>query len=476
MTPALARINDKIKRFLGGDAFMLTVAAVVLIFWATQQLIAGLVILVLLASVAFLYSNTAAVIPLILYAPCVVSIGEMPSNVGYLFLIAIPMVAAIIFHLVRYKGNGIKKSLDIKGNLLPLVLLAFAMLISGSFSPAKQDKLTGLVLTAYLGLLPIIIYLIVRAGYDMKAADIRRYTAKAMMIWGLLITAEATILYLKDIVAGVNIIDNSYVPRLGWGVSNLFCTAILTCIPFNFYFLNKHYRWALPMIALTAAEFAVVALSHSRGALIFTVLTVALSLIVSLFRYRRNKIIWLCFSLCALALVFAVSRYGGAIKHLLSQTFEDKLSASSRDFLYLEALDRFRENPLFGAGMGYLGYRGTNSIIYLFHSTLFQTIGMLGAVGIIVTIYVYVMRYFTVLRKKDSFNLFLFIGLVGFEGYSMIDTGTFNSIPFLVMLAVLMAATELSNRQLDTRLLIEKQNYNDRLTQVGAGADNEKEE
>ena len=126
--------------------------------------------------------------------------------------------------------------------------------------------------------------------------------------------------------------------------------------------------------------------------------------------------------------------------------------------------------------MGYLGYRGTNSIIYLFHSTLFQTIGMLGAVGIVVMIYVYVMRYFTVLRKKDSFNLFLFIGLVGFEGYSMIDTGTFNSIPFLVMLAVLMAATELSNRQLDTRLLIEKQNYNDRLTQVGAGADNEKEE
>ena len=86
MTPALARINDKIKRFLGGDAFMLTVAAVVLIFWATQQLIAGLVILVLLASVAFLYSNTAAIIPLILYSPCVVSIGEMPSNVGYLFL------------------------------------------------------------------------------------------------------------------------------------------------------------------------------------------------------------------------------------------------------------------------------------------------------------------------------------------------------------------------------------------------------
>ena len=163
MTPALARINDKIKRFLGGDAFMLTVATVVLIFWATQQLIAGLVILVLLASVAFLYSNTAAIIPLILYAPCVVSIGEMPSNVGYLFLIAIPMVAAIIFHFVRYKGNRIKKSLDIKGNLLPLVLLAFAMLISGSFSPAKQDKLTGLVLTAYLGLLPIIIYLIVRA-------------------------------------------------------------------------------------------------------------------------------------------------------------------------------------------------------------------------------------------------------------------------------------------------------------------------
>ena len=282
------------------------------------------------------------------------------------------------------------------------------------------------------------------------------------------------------------------VPIIGWGVytqglidtelqnaaiTNTNGFEIFTqCIPFNFYFLNKHYRWALPMIALTAAEFTVVALSHSRGALIFTVLTVALSLIVSLFRYRRNKIIWLCFSLCALALVFAVSRYGGAIKHLLSQTFEDKLGASSRDFLYLEALDRFRENPLFGAGMGYLGYRGTNSIIYLFHSTLFQTIGMLGAVGIVVMIYVYVMRYFTVLRKKDSFNLFLFIGLVGFEGYSMIDTGTFNSIPFLVMLAVLMAATELSNRQLDTGLLIEKQNYNDRLTQVGAGADNEKEE
>ncbi|MDE6551093.1 MAG: O-antigen ligase family protein [Clostridia bacterium] len=475
MTPTLARINDGIKRYLSGDAFMLTVAAVVLIFWATQQLIAGLIVLVLLASLAFLYSNTAAIIPLILFGPCVVSIGELPSNVGYLFLMLIPLVAAILFHIIKYKGKGIKKVFNIKGNVLPLILFAFAIIVSGAFSPARQNKVTGLILTAYLGILPLIIYLIVRAGYDMRLGDIRRYTAKAMMVWGLLITLEATILYLTDVAAGVNIISNDYVPRLGWGVSNLYCTAILTCIPFNFYFLNKHYRWALPMIALTVAECAVVALSHSRGALIFTGLTVMLSLIASLFRYRRNKIIWLCFSLCALAVIFAISRYGDAIKHLLAQTFEDKLGASSRDFLYLEALDRFRENPLFGAGAGYIGYRGTNSIVYLFHSTLFQTVGMMGVVGIVAMVYLYVMRYYTVLRKKDSFNLFLCMGLIGFEGYSMIDTGTFNAIPFLVMLAVLMAATELSNEQLDNRLLIEKQNYNDRLSQVVAGADNEEE-
>ncbi|MDE5618435.1 MAG: O-antigen ligase family protein, partial [Clostridia bacterium] len=401
---------------------------------------------------------------IILFGPCVVSKNEIPSQMAYLTVLLVPLAAAAIYHILKYRRGGQSNGFGKRSNLAPLIALTFAFLLGGLFSPAPQRKLIGLALTLYLGVLPLAIYLVVKSGYDNKAKDVRRYVAKVMVAWGVLVTVQACIRYLTDLVNGVDLMQNLYVPDLGWGVSNLFCTVLTVCIPFNFYFLNKHFKWIAPMLALTAVQFIIIVFSHSRGALLFAALNIFLSVAVSLYRYRKFKIVWLFFSVCALAAVLIASRYSDTIFALLGKTFEDKLDSNGRDLLYLEALDKFMENPMFGAGLGYIGYKNMRSLIYLFHSTVFQTIGSLGLAGVCAMIFVYIMRYYTVLRKRDAFNVTMFVALIGFEGYSVIDTGTYNAIPFLVMLAIFMAAAELSNAQLDNAELLRRQFVNDRLS------------
>ena len=127
------------------------------------------------------------------------------------------------------------------------------------------------------------------------------------------------------------------------------------------------------------------------------------------------------------------------------------MQTSGRDYLYIEAMDKFLQNPLFGAGMGYLGYNSKLQMasgVYPFHSTVFQTLGSMGLAGTAAMIWLYISRYYTVLSARKAWHIFFFVGMLGVEGYAIIDTATFEGLPFMTTIYMVLAVMELE-RQLD---------------------------
>lgn len=58
---------------------------------------------------------------------------------------------------------------------------------------------------------------------------------------------------------------------------------------------------------------------------------------------------------------------------------------SGRDMLYEEGVELFKQHPIFGVGIGYIGTGPcpiTTMQIYLYHSTAIQIIASTGAIGL----------------------------------------------------------------------------------------------
>ena len=128
--------------------------------------------------------------------------------------------------------------------------------------------------------------------------------------------------------------------------------------------------------------------------------------------------------------------------------FESGFESNSRILLYKDALRQFAKHPLFGVGTGYDGPDYMNHVeeivFYWFHSTFFQIIGSMGLIGIFAYGFSYFMRAKIILKtiKKDTFTLFVFLSLLGFELYSLIDTGTFVPLPTMMIVFILFATLE----------------------------------
>ena len=86
--------------------------------------------------------------------------------------------------------------------------------------------------------------------------------------------------------------------------------------------------------------------------------------------------------------------------------------------------------------------------IYPFHSTVFQTLGSMGLLGVAAMIWLYISRYYTVLSVRRAWHIFFFVGMLGVEGYAIIDMATFEGLPFMTTIYMFIAVMELE-RQTD---------------------------
>lgn len=441
-------LTQKLKKFIDNYLYsewhIIVVAMLSVVGWATGTTIQMITVLAILLSVIMVYSrDMTPTLPILVMVSCTVSMTKIPSNVVTLAIfIVIPLVLAIVLRLIRFRKDPFKISLY----GIAVGISVVAMLLGGLF--AKEDvnlgNKYGMLVT--IGIAPFIVYMAVTQCLDSKV-DLRTYFAKIMVWFGMVVLIEIIIFYARL----ENLEDNVDLRQLGWMNSNSGASALLLSVPFCFYLAvkNEHYSWFY--ISLGIIQTVGQLLFGSRGGMMFAALAIIGSLIVLIVKTKNRRVllinlaIWFCIGIILL--------YIGRekIELMIKQAFSAGLSLTGRDILYREAFRVFIKNPIFGAGFGYLGIDFHNAEvgpIYFFHSTFFQILGSLGIVGIISFAFVYYARYRVFLKKgcvKNAFNLMSLCAILAFEGYAMMNTGTFVGIPFLMIMHIMVGVCEKTN-------------------------------
>jgi hypothetical protein len=236
--------------------------------------------------------------------------------------------------------------------------------------------------------------------------------------------------------------------QMQWG-NNLANNLLLT-MPFAFYLATKTKYTAfftfVGLIQLLALLF-----STSRGGVIFGLMMIPLVLVATLYISKNQRLKLLTFIvLFGGIFYFAILTFVGSFTPLYEE-IRDLITVSSteaRAELYKLALRNFLKYPMFGAGIGFDTspyYAPATMSMYWYHSTFFQIIGSLGLVGVAAYVYQEIMRLYQLVRVRHAFNVFVFLALVGFSAYSMVNVGYFAPLPFVAMVVTMFMVVERHN-------------------------------
>ncbi|MBE5763136.1 MAG: O-antigen ligase family protein [Clostridiales bacterium] len=447
----------KVSNFLYSDYYFLSLIILTTIMWGLGQVASGSMIvisltimLLLIAFVVVIQRDIMPVYPLIFFTMFALSSPKLPP---YMWVVAIPaglLVIAALFHIVYYKIEEFKF-----GKLFfPMVLFFIAILLGGIGSRFPVNPLGTWLGGVLLVIAPLFVYFITM-NYVENNGNLRTYVAKTTLYFGLTMTIHLFIYYIFKPETLLALAD---VPHLGYGISNTVATYFLITAPMGFYlYTQTKSKLAYAYLFMGLIEFGSIVLTTSRGGTLFGALEFVVTAIVTIFvvdKQKRKEY----FIFAGIMLVLAGVLFGAMYRKILgfiSHVFSDGMQDSGRFELYREAIARFFEHPIFGVGLGYIGKMDTvfNTVgIYMFHNTLLQYAADLGLVGLCALAYLYFARLEILFEKWDLYSVFMLMAFIGFEGYSLLNTGTVQGYPTAILITVLYVAHEKDTEQVESKV------------------------
>ncbi len=236
--------------------------------------------------------------------------------------------------------------------------------------------------------------------------------------------------------------------RMQWG-NNLSNNLLLT-MPFAFYLASKG-KYTAGFICVGLLQILALLFSTSRGGVIFGMMMIPLVLISTFYIAKHQRLKFLTIMVIFGGIFyFAILTIVGSFTPLYEEvrTLLTVSNTEARAELYKLAIKNFLKYPMFGTGIGFDTspyYTPATMSMYWYHSTFFQIIGSLGIIGVAAYVYQEVMRLHQLIRVKHAFNLFVFLSLIGFSAYSMVNVGYFAPLPFVAMLVTMFMVVERHN-------------------------------
>ncbi len=457
----------KISNFLYSDYYFLSIIAYVVLVWGLGQFAPGPFVVIGISSIVLAISgiliiqrDVMPVIPLLFMVMCVMPAVELPSYFWCVAIFGVIVVGAVLFHIVYYRINVFKF-----GKLFfPLVLFSISILLGGlgsRFPVTSSGTILGFLLIA---IAPLFIYIMV-TNYAERSNSISNYMAKTMVYFGIIVFVELILYYILH----MDRVRGGYVPHLGWAISNSIATYLTITIPMCFYmYVKTQTKEAYVYLAIGIIQYFAIFATTSRGGILFGTAEFVVTSIVTIFVIKdrkRKEYICVVASLMVLGLIAVAIGYQKILR-IIKYIFNDGMSDSGRFELYREALACFLEYPIFGVGLGYIGKMENgafNSIgIYMFHNTILQYVSALGIVGLTAYAYYYFSKLEIVFEEWTDYSIYVLMVLIGFEGYSLLNTGTIQGYPTSIIIMMLFACHEMDTRQHESQLysrIIKKLNY-----------------
>ena len=433
-TEEMKTFAEKFRKFAYTDFYFTAYAAIVFIAWTAESAEFGFVALIALTCLSLVILDD--VLPItapLFYAMCMIFTDQVEDFI-FMWPTFIPLGIAIAFFLIRNRTR-----LRRPGSMtVPQLVLSVVLMIGGLGVCTAAEYTRALPNAIMLGFGGLAIYLLVYcyAGRDERR-DVGIYFSKMLMWFGFVVLAEIAVWYIRADLPPSQ--WGSVARDFGWGIENNASTILSISAPMCFY-LAVRYRWGGIYALCGLAQYIGIILTYSRGGILMAAVTGPVCAVVALVKAVDKKRMGMAYAVIIAAGVVAIGVLFDDIAAAIKSLFDQGFGPSSRDLLYAEAWKLFCSHPFLGVGLGYNGdHFAINTMqFYWFHSTLFQVLANMGVVGVLAYAFYYIARFRTLRKLRNPFNVFMLIAWLGFEGYSMMDTGTF--VPFPTMALVLVTA------------------------------------
>lgn len=313
-----------------------------------------------------------------------------------------------------------------------------AYLLGGIGTAGYGPRFPGnLLFAAVQGAAVAVPYLLLRNGVNWKNARWDYFAWIGFCAGGLVLFQ---VLYLYN---GGNVIIDGIIRRqnlvTGWGMHNNLGGFLVMMIPFAFYLATKYRKGWIGTVAGSAFLIGVL-MTCSRSSILAGVFIylVCIYLMLAYSRNPKHNAIALVVVVCVL--VLSVTLFHRQLLRLFSDVLGRGLDPSSRDIIYKNGLELFRQSPVLGNSFYSPGYQPwdfstSESFSSLFpprwHNTVIQLLVSCGAMGIVAYGFHRVQTVVLFLRRRHKEPVFIACALTVLLFTSLFDCHFFNIGPTL---------------------------------------------
>ncbi len=462
MNDNLLKIGNVVKTAVYSDLCSVSVCVVVFLCWLLNLTAIGLSVLVALVCVELLFCDD----PSALFLPIMVSLtcvrDQSAVNATLLACWIVPLVACAVVFVCKNFPSKFK----LGRMFVPQAAISVALLVGGIgvISPGYYLKELPLVLALGPGMLAVYFAFVNFLGHTDR--DVALHFAKSCVYVGLVVCAELGVLVLQSELSPSQW-SNSYW-NFGWGNRGMAATFLPFAAVMCLYLSVRAKKHAFVYVLASYAIMFCLFLTLSRAATIFGTVAFVAALIFACVRgNRKQTLVTSGCVVAAVALVCVVFHRQmavlvGEIWERFSQikiyfengklVIEGTSGRFGEDALYGQAVQMFKQNPMFGVGMGghpNVAINDSPDAAARFHSTVFEVMASMGVVGMVCYAFYYVMRFCEVLCKsnrKNLFSIFTLFTWIAYEGQSLVDMSTFEPV-FCLFVALQLAIIEVCGNQ-----------------------------
>lgn len=463
----LAQIFLNLRSFFLTKLFMWLCFAAGALFISFGAEVFGVVFFVLLIALIMTVSDDIlpTTFPFLVICISVLQCYNSFSTFIKLWWLAIPVVAAVVFHFVFYR-----RPVVIGRTFYGIVAVTVAVTVGGLGFISIENYFKSMYYVAGLGVGMLICYILIKSQMEIdRDYDWREKFVDIMYMAGLFTCFQLIAVYVenyislsdrltlleflekREIIGEQRLGMTEYYPStiapntIMLQCGNNISTFIMMFLPFPFYKAMKSNRslWHLitPLFMMVIVFF-----SGSRGGLLmggaeFLICLVAFAVMT---KHKLSKYIgWaiVAVAFCAAAVLAfklgLVAKLATMLMHAEDEVRGKLFSLSIREFV---------ESPIFGKGIANPAvsqfYSGKTGTMGWYHMMLPQIIGSMGIVGIAGYGFQIFTRVREVIKRFNSFVMILGLSYLGVFLMTQVNPGEFCPLPYEMMVVMLFVLIE----------------------------------
>lgn len=435
------KVSDFIYSICTSHIFYLFMTAISAICFATQNQVVGGCILITIMIVQALFVKDISVmfLPFCLLSMMLINLYKATPNdfknsllpLAGVFLVAF-VAHFIIFRIKLQRGK----------QFWAICFVSLAVIWGGGLLTPLEDyfKPVNIFFTCGLSIGMLMVYVACRNSMFIEGkCDALKVISKAMIYVGIMgVMIIFPYIYF--------LLFNKVEFNIQW--QNNLSTFMFVSMPFAFYYATKS-KFSVVYFCLGIAEYLVCFFSFSRSGMLLGTMLIVVCIVTSFVTdKRKTKWINLLPTALFLGMGLIVMLHPDAIEKL-KQILEIDFGDEVRTQLMETALRNFMHNPLFGAGLSFVGddYVNKGFTIYLYHSSIFQIIGSFGLVGLAAYGFQFGQHMKIMFGKAKIFNVYLMISFCALHAMSLVNPGIISPLPYGLLLIVIATIAEIANEK-----------------------------